>query len=30
MKLPGVGHFPLTEAPERLNPVIEKFVAELG
>lgn len=29
MELAGLGHFPLTEAPEKLNPVIEKFVAEL-
>lgn len=30
MRLPGLGHFPLTEAPEKLNPVIERFVAGLG
>jgi pimeloyl-ACP methyl ester carboxylesterase len=29
LPLQGVGHFPLTEFPEKLNPVIEKFVAEL-
>jgi pimeloyl-ACP methyl ester carboxylesterase len=25
----GVGHFPPTEAPERINPLIEEFLAEL-
>ena len=29
IKLDGVGHFPLTEFPDKLNPLIEKFVAEL-
>ncbi len=29
MRLPGMGHFPLTEFPDKLNPVIEKFVAGL-
>jgi pimeloyl-ACP methyl ester carboxylesterase len=29
IKLPGVGHFPLTEFPEKLNPLIETFVAGL-
>ena len=29
IKLHGIGHFPLTEAPEKLNPLIEKFVAGL-
>ena len=27
--LKGVGHFPPTEAPERINPLIEEFLAEL-
>lgn len=26
----GVGHFPPTEAPERINPLIEEFLAELS
>ena len=29
IKLPGVGHFPLTESPEKINPLIEAFVAGL-
>ena len=29
VKLAGVGHFPPTEAPERINPLIEEFVAAL-
>ena len=29
IKLPGVGHFPLTEFPEKINPLIEAFVAGL-
>jgi pimeloyl-ACP methyl ester carboxylesterase len=29
IKLPGVGHFPLTEFPEKINPLIESFVARL-
>ncbi len=29
IKLPGVGHFPLTEFPEKVNPLIETFVAGL-
>jgi pimeloyl-ACP methyl ester carboxylesterase len=29
IKLQGVGHFPPTESPERINELIEKFVAEL-
>ena len=29
IKLPGAGHFPLTEFPEKINPLIEKFVAAL-
>ena len=29
IKLPGVGHFPLTEFPEKIHPLIEKFVAGL-
>ena len=29
IKLPGVGHFPLTESPEKINSLIEAFVAGL-
>lgn len=29
VKLPGVGHFPLTEFPDKLNPLIAEFVAGL-
>jgi pimeloyl-ACP methyl ester carboxylesterase len=29
IKLPGAGHFPLTEFPDKVNPLIEAFVAEL-
>ena len=29
VKLEGAGHFPPTEAPERINALIEEFVAEL-
>ena len=29
IKLPGVGHFPLTESPDKINPLIEAFVAGL-
>jgi len=29
IRLPGVGHFPLTEFPEKINPLIEDFVARL-
>ena len=29
IKLPGVGHFPLTEFPDKINPLIEQFMAAL-
>jgi pimeloyl-ACP methyl ester carboxylesterase len=29
IKLPGVGHFPLTESPDKINALIETFVAGL-
>jgi pimeloyl-ACP methyl ester carboxylesterase len=29
IKLPGVGHFPPTEFPDKINPLIEEFVAKL-
>ena len=29
VKLPGVGHFPPTESPEKVNALIEEFVARL-
>jgi pimeloyl-ACP methyl ester carboxylesterase len=29
IKLPGVGHFPLTESPDKINALIETFVAAL-
>lgn len=29
VKLPGVGHFPLTESPDKINALIEAFVAGL-
>ncbi|MDB5866246.1 MAG: hypothetical protein JWO70_4052 [Betaproteobacteria bacterium] len=29
VKLPGVGHFPCTESPEKVNALIEEFVAAL-
>ena len=29
VKLPGVGHFPCTESPEKVNALIEEFVAGL-
>lgn len=29
IKLPGVGHFPLTESPDEINPLIEAFVVGL-
>jgi 3-oxoadipate enol-lactonase len=29
IKLPGVGHFPLTESPGKINALIEAFVADL-
>ncbi len=29
VKLPGVGHFPLTEFPGKINPLIEEFIATL-
>jgi len=30
LRLPGMGHFPLTEFPDKLNPMIAEFMAGLG